>query len=69
MKRVVKHWKSLPGAVLESTLLEVFRRHCQCGTWGHGVVVGLALLGQWLGLMIFQLFSNLNDSNHNPWPF
>lgn len=31
---------------------------CRCGTLGHG----LAVLSLWLGSMVLQVFSNLNDS-------
>jgi len=32
------------------------------GTYGHGLVVDLAVLGLWWDLMILKVFSNLNDS-------
>ena len=32
------------------------------GTWGHGLVVDLAVLGLRLDSMILKVFSNLNDS-------
>lgn len=34
----------------------------RCGTWGHVLVVGLAVLGQHLDSMILGGFSNLNES-------
>lgn len=33
-----------------------------CGTWGHGLVVDLVVLGQHLELMVLEVSSNLNDS-------
>lgn len=35
---------------------------CRHGTWGHGFVVDLAMLGLWLDLMILKAFFNQNDS-------
>lgn len=35
---------------------------CECGTWGHGLVVNLAVPSQRLDLMIFKGFSNLNSN-------
>lgn len=32
-----------------------------CGTWGHGLVVALAMLGEELHLMVSDRFSNLNN--------
>lgn len=33
-----------------------------CGTWGHGFVLGLAVLGEELDKVISKAVSNLNDS-------
>lgn len=39
------------------------QKACGCGTWGHGLVVGLVVvMGGCLDLMISEIFSNLNDS-------
>lgn len=27
---------------------------CSCGTWGHGLLANMAVLGKWLGSMIFE---------------
>lgn len=35
---------------------------CGCGTWGHVLVVGLALLGEQFGCVVSRGFSNLNGS-------
>jgi len=37
------------------------QKTCRCGTSGHGLA-GMVVLGRWLGLMILEVFSNLNDS-------
>jgi len=37
------------------------QKPCRCGTSGHGLA-GVGVLGWRLDLMIFQVFSNLNDS-------
>lgn len=34
---------------------------CECGTWGHGSVVDLEVLGYQLGLMILECFPTLNN--------
>lgn len=39
----------------------------KCGTWGHGSVEDLAVLSQGLDSMIFDVFSNLNDSMAHSW--
>lgn len=33
-----------------------------CDTWGHGLVVAFIALGEWLDLMLLEVFSNLNNS-------
>lgn len=33
-----------------------------CGTWGHGLLVAMAVVGEWLDLMILEDFPNYNDS-------
>lgn len=40
---------------------EVFKRP-RCSTWGYGLVVNVAALASWLGFMILEDFSNLNNN-------
>ena len=35
---------------------------CRHGTWGHGLVVDLAVLGLQLDLIILKVFANVIDS-------
>lgn len=35
---------------------------CGRGTKGHSLVMGIGMSGSWLGLMIFKVFSNPDDS-------
>lgn len=59
-KGIAKHWSRLPKKVLESPSLEVFKRCYRCGTSECSLVVQLAVLK--LGLIILEVFSNLNVS-------
>lgn len=53
---VVKLWNRLLLLVVESPSLNV-QKMCK-GAWGHGLVVDMAELGLWLGLVISEAFLN-----------
>lgn len=59
-ERIIKYWNRFPREVTKSLSLEEFKKHMDVR--GHGVVVDLAGLGKWLGLMVLKVFSNLNCS-------
>ena len=59
-ERAVKQCNRLPREVAESPSLEMLKKTCRCGTLPHGLA-GMVVMGWWLDL-IFQVFSNLNDS-------
>jgi len=52
------NWNRLSREVAEAPSLEVFKKTCRCGTSGYGLV-GMVVLGEWLDLMILQVFYNL----------
>ena len=54
---MLKYWKRLPGEVVESASLEVFKK---CGDVALRDKVGG--VGWWFDKMILVIFSNLTDS-------
>lgn len=60
MKGVAKHWNESPREMMEFPFLEVFKRRGH-GIKGHSLVMGLSRPSRWLGLMMINVFSNLND--------
>lgn len=53
------HGTGCPGTVLR--IPGGVWKLCRCGAWGHGSVVHLAVLAQWLDLML-EAFFNPNGS-------
>jgi len=56
---VVKHWNRLPGEVVESLSLEMFKKYVNTALMD--VVTGHGRDGLRLGLMILEIFCILTD--------
>lgn len=61
-RRIVKHWNILSREVIESLLLEVFKRHVDVMIRDM-VLWDLAVLELWLDSMVSNVFFQLNDLN------
>lgn len=63
----ISSWKCLSSTGTDcsgqcfSPSWEVFKRHCRCGTWEHGLLVDLSVLGLLLVLITVEGFYNVND--------
>lgn len=44
------------------TLISIMYKTCKCGTWGHGLLLGLAMPEKQLDLRVWEVFSNLINS-------
>lgn len=52
LKGLFHHWKGAQAlAQLPKAVVDV-QKTCGCGIWGHGFVVNMAVLGEYLELMI-----------------
>lgn len=60
--RVVRHWNRLTWEMVESPIPGSVPKMHRCNTWGHGLVVALAVLAEWLDLVILEGFSSLSES-------
>lgn len=65
MDRIIKHWNWLPMQVVESSSLELFKKHLCVGhgIWSHGLMVNMVVVwGWWSKIMNLKVFSNVNNS-------
>lgn len=53
-KMLLRHWSKLTRAVMDSPSLKVFKEHVN--------VLHVSVQGELFDLMIFEVFSNLNNS-------